>query len=215
MSSNIVLGLVSHTTDSSGQYYEIKSGSALLKQFLSTASPESVVTAPVGSRCLDQSTGLEWRKATGTGNTGWVVTATNTEIGLLPAGLLAGAGATLPTTAARIGQLFWLDGVGLHYALDLVGNWAVLGSGSGLNSRDPADLSYSPSPTGGTVFSSTGTDAAIPLASAANAGLLPPGVIAGSGPTLPLTADRIGQLFWLDGVGVYKSLDLVGNWGAL
>jgi hypothetical protein len=57
-----------------------------------------------------------------------LATATNTSAGLLHAGLIAGSGATLPTTAARIGQLFWLDGVGLYSALDLVGNWVRIAS---------------------------------------------------------------------------------------
>ena len=41
-----------------------------------TGSPESVVTAPVGSTWIDTAapTGaIQWIKATGTGNTGWVV----------------------------------------------------------------------------------------------------------------------------------------------
>lgn len=41
-----------------------------------TGSPEGVVTAPVGSEYTDTTTALEYRKATGTGNTGWAVDPT-------------------------------------------------------------------------------------------------------------------------------------------
>ncbi len=39
-------------------------------------------------------------------------------------------GASLPTSAATVGELFHLDGVGLHKALDLVGNWLEYTGGS-------------------------------------------------------------------------------------
>jgi hypothetical protein len=44
----------------------------------------------------------------------------------VPIGVIAGAGAALPATAARIGQLYWLNGVGIYRALDLVGNWLLI-----------------------------------------------------------------------------------------
>lgn len=61
-----------------------------------TGSPEGVVTAPVGSQWIDTAatTGaIKWIKATGTGNTGWVVQYGDTGLrnvsALLPAAHLA------------------------------------------------------------------------------------------------------------------------------
>lgn len=261
-----------------------------------------------------------------------LVTTGTTRSIVMPDGdvRLIAHGATLPTSAASIGELFVLDGVGLHKALDLVGNWLEYTNGGGgpgaastiaidgaaipnltatdvraafaehqgdidtlttgaastaasiatinsnistlqsiqgqyvgsrttlaalnsvthqngdwaiLSADDGAnqaglyvgngttfslafeipgvtpntDLTVTPAPTQITVNSSTGTDAVLPLAGGVNAGLLPPGVIAGSGVALPATANRVGELFWLDGVGggVFKALDLVGNWAEL
>jgi hypothetical protein len=47
-------------------------------------------------------------------------------------------------------------------------------SSAGGDSGGAANLSYTPSPTGGTIYSDTGTDAALPLADINNAGLLSP-----------------------------------------
>lgn len=43
-----------------------------------TGTPEAVVTASVGSLCVDTTNGKLYIKATGTGNTGWVVVGTQT-----------------------------------------------------------------------------------------------------------------------------------------
>lgn len=46
--------------------------------YWSNGTPESSVTAPVGSLCSDYSTGNIYKKSTGTGNTGWAILATGT-----------------------------------------------------------------------------------------------------------------------------------------
>jgi hypothetical protein len=88
----------------------------------------------------------------------------------------------------------------------------ILESISSAGSGGATNLTTTASPTSVVVNSDTGTDATIPLATATNAGLLLPGLIDGPGATLPATAARVGQLYWLDGVGLHSALDLVGNW---
>ena len=82
-------------------------------------------------------------------------------------------------------------------------------------SAAPANLSVALDATKISLGNTNGTGVTIPLSDNTNAGLIPPGLVAGSGASLPTTSVRLGQLFWLDGVGLYKSLDLVGNWGAV
>ena len=60
-----------------------------------SGSPEGSVTGPVGARYVDVATGLKWRKASGTGNTGWVP-----EISLTPCGT---AGMFLRSTGSAWG----------------------------------------------------------------------------------------------------------------
>lgn len=52
---------------------------AVVRHQTGSGSPEGVVTAPVNSQYIDITTGLKWRKASGSGNTGWTV-----EISLTP-----------------------------------------------------------------------------------------------------------------------------------
>lgn len=84
------------TTHTSG--FEI--GSSGPRVMSGTGSPESVVTAPVGSTWIDTAatTGaIKWIKATGTGNTGWVVeygdTGTRNIASLMTANATATVGA--------------------------------------------------------------------------------------------------------------------------
>lgn len=48
-------------------------GVNLFGHFYSSGTPEAAVTAPVGSVCVDVATGELYRKASGAGNTGWVL----------------------------------------------------------------------------------------------------------------------------------------------
>lgn len=58
-----------------------------------TGFPNGVVTAPVGSTYIDTAAtngAIEWKKATGTGNTGWVVATGSKELTITPDLLLNG-----------------------------------------------------------------------------------------------------------------------------
>jgi hypothetical protein len=148
-----------------------------------------------------------------------LVLADNTNAGLLGPGYIHpnSPGTTLPGAALRPGQLFVRTGAtapGLYMALDTAGNWSGPLSGGG-GALSPIDLTATLTATNATVAAPVGTAATIPLATDTNAGLLAPGLIAGSGAALPTTATRLGQLFWLNGVGLHKALDLVGNWSII
>lgn len=65
-----------HTNTTTGDVYVNRTGATdgwvLLQHVYRASNPEGVVTAPVGSLCIDdQGTGGLYFKATGTGNTGW------------------------------------------------------------------------------------------------------------------------------------------------
>lgn len=75
-----------------------------------TGSPEGVVTAPVGSTWIDTNatTGaIKWIKASGTGNTGWVVEYGNTGRRVLATGDITAATNVTATTSG-----FWLHRIG-------------------------------------------------------------------------------------------------------
>lgn len=77
-----------------------------------TGSPESVVTAPVGSTWIDTAatTGaIKWVKATGTGNTGWVVEYGNTGWRDVTASMTTPANMTIGQGLIRRvgGTVFW------------------------------------------------------------------------------------------------------------
>lgn len=79
-----------------------------------TGSPEGAVTAPVGSIWFqtDSTVGVShWRKASGAGNTGWVVMEGDTGRRGLSAGLLNGWTGTL--SVQRIGYMVTLLGVAM------------------------------------------------------------------------------------------------------
>lgn len=80
-----------------------------------TGSPEGVVTAPVGSQWIDTAatTGaIQWVKATGTGNTGWVVQYGDTGTRNLAAESLSNSWAVNASTFTlrRIGNLVQING---------------------------------------------------------------------------------------------------------
>ena len=75
MSESAALNYLAGTTDF-GDAAAIRLIAAYIDAATGTGSPEGVVTAPVGSTYIDTAatTGaVKWIKATGTGNTGWVV----------------------------------------------------------------------------------------------------------------------------------------------
>lgn len=96
------------TIEDVGLYAGLELGTSGPRMMSGTGSPEGVVPAPVGSIWYqtDSTVGVtHWRKATGTGNTGWVVMEGDTGVRLLaswdsagtvtgsmPAGLSPGAG---------------------------------------------------------------------------------------------------------------------------
>jgi len=53
-------------------------GTTILWHGVGNATPEGSVTAPPGSTCVNTSNGKHYTKSSGTGNTGWVVTGTQT-----------------------------------------------------------------------------------------------------------------------------------------
>ncbi len=76
-----------------------------------TGSPESVVTAPVGSTWIDTAatTGaVEWIKATGTGNTGWKVKYGNTGVRNMSAVSLSNGWTTSEFSLQRVGDIVHL-----------------------------------------------------------------------------------------------------------
>ncbi len=78
-----------------------------------TGSPESVVTAPVGSTWTDTAatTGaIQWIKATGTGNTGWVVQYGDTGLRNLSAETLSNSWTTVSLWIQRVGQTVYISG---------------------------------------------------------------------------------------------------------
>ncbi len=75
MSESAALNYLAGTTDF-GDAAAIRLIAAYIDAATGTGSPEGVVTAPVGSTYIDTAatTGaIRWIKASGTGNTGWVV----------------------------------------------------------------------------------------------------------------------------------------------
>ena len=75
MSESAALNYLAGTTDF-GDAAAIRLIAAYIDAATGTGSPEGVVTAPVGSTYIDTAatTGaIKWVKASGTGNTGWVV----------------------------------------------------------------------------------------------------------------------------------------------
>lgn len=48
-------------------------GSQTTRHYISNGSPEGAITAVGGSTCTDATTGIHWRKQTGSGNTGWAL----------------------------------------------------------------------------------------------------------------------------------------------
>jgi hypothetical protein len=122
------------------------------------------------------------------------------------------------------------DSLGTIQFKNLAGSWTGIGSGSGSGSTD---LSYTASPTNGVVASNTGTDATLTLATATNAGLLPPGKFAfvdslqlglindtlyvGPNMTVGTAASGADSLF-IDGVtatgtSTYLGYNSGGTWG--
>lgn len=78
-----------------------------------TGSPEGVVTAPVGSTWIDTAatTGaIKWVKASGTGNTGWVVEYGDTGLRNLSAETLSNGWTTVSLWIQRVGQLVYISG---------------------------------------------------------------------------------------------------------
>lgn len=47
-------------------------GSQTTREYISNGTPEGSITAVVGSTCIDATTGIIYRKNTGSGNTGWI-----------------------------------------------------------------------------------------------------------------------------------------------
>ena len=97
--SGLVLGTVTHTEG--------------------TGSPQSVVTAPVGSTYIDTAatTGaVKWLKATGAGNTGWVVEYGDTGVRNIKASLensWSTYAGTDPVYLRRVGNVVQLDTAGI------------------------------------------------------------------------------------------------------
>lgn len=61
------------TQVSSSTPHSIKTnGSQTTREYISNGIPEGSITAVVGSTCVDATTGNSYRKATGSGNTGWI-----------------------------------------------------------------------------------------------------------------------------------------------
>ena len=89
-------------------------GSSGPKILSGTGSPESVVTAPVGSTWTDTAatTGaIQWIKATGTGNTGWVVQYGDTGVRNVAASATAPTGGAVEAlTLRRVGSVVSLVG---------------------------------------------------------------------------------------------------------
>jgi hypothetical protein len=78
---------------------------------------------------------------------------------------------TATQLALKQNQLIAGTNIAINNNADGTSTISSAGGGSG----GAANLSYAPSPTGGTIYSDTGTDAALPLADISNAGLLSPG----------------------------------------
>lgn len=61
------------TQVSSSTPHSIKTnGSQTTREYISNGTPEGSITAVVGSTCIDATTGIIYRKNSGSGNTGWV-----------------------------------------------------------------------------------------------------------------------------------------------
>ena len=123
----------------------------------------------------------------------------------------AGAGKTFVGGGTSVVSTVDQDTITLTLNGSLVEILSVLPSGSSTN------LGQLASPTNIVISSDTGTSATLAIATAVNAGLIGPAIIHSNTPSaaLPLTADRIGQIFVRTGgtlPGIYVALDLVGNW---
>ena len=84
-----------------------------------TGFPNGVVSAPVGSTYIDTNAtngAIEWKKATGTGNTGWVVSVGDTGWRDISADLSSGWSGTAALLVRRIGSSVEIRFVGLSDA---------------------------------------------------------------------------------------------------
>jgi len=101
-------------------FYAVGGNAGGVGQYVGSGSPESVVTAPVGSSYYDVTNGVAYEKRSGTGNTGWLTSGSGLAGSATwdPPSLASGAQqtTTVTVTGAALG-----DYVECSFSLDLAG----------------------------------------------------------------------------------------------